>query len=125
MMSEKGRIAFEVGRIAEKRGELPRRITKSGGITCLPNLFKPCLIDAAKYDRVHDRTPSPLTRRTLPRLNPVPCSTGENLCHVLDLSIPKVVIIAAPANAHPALLRAVAPFVDDDVAVGALFAQVI
>lgn len=36
----------------------------------------------------------------------------------------KVVIIAAPANAHPDLLRAVAPFVDDGAAVGALFAQV-
>ena len=33
-------------------------------------------------------------------------------------------IIAAPANAHPDLLRAVAPFVDDGAAVGALFAQV-
>lgn len=36
----------------------------------------------------------------------------------------QVVIIAAPANAHPDLLRAVAPFVDDGAAVGALFAQV-
>ncbi|CAN0080738.1 unnamed protein product [Ectocarpus sp. 8 AP-2014] len=35
----------------------------------------------------------------------------------------EVVIIAAPANAHPDLLRAVAPFVDDGAAVGALFAQ--
>lgn len=36
----------------------------------------------------------------------------------------QVVIIAAPANAHGDLLRAVAPFVDDGAAVGALFAQV-
>lgn len=36
-----------------------------------------------------------------------------------------MVIIAAPANAHPDLLRAVAPFIDDGAAVGALFAQVI
>ncbi|CAM9483320.1 unnamed protein product [Choristocarpus tenellus] len=35
----------------------------------------------------------------------------------------EVVIIAAPANAHPDLLRAVGPFLDDGAAVGALFAQ--
>jgi hypothetical protein len=35
-----------------------------------------------------------------------------------------VVIIAAPANAHPPLLAAIAPHVDDGAAVGALFAQV-
>lgn len=37
---------------------------------------------------------------------------------------PQVVIIAAPANAHPDLLTSVAPFIDDGAAVGALFAQV-
>lgn len=36
----------------------------------------------------------------------------------------QVVIIAAPANAHPDLLRAIAPFIDEGAAVGALFAQV-
>lgn len=34
-----------------------------------------------------------------------------------------VVLICAPANAHPALLRAVAPHVDRKAAVGALYAQ--
>ncbi|KAG5183184.1 NAD/NADP octopine/nopaline dehydrogenase [Tribonema minus] len=34
-----------------------------------------------------------------------------------------VVIIAAPANAHPPLLAAIAPHFDDGAAVGALFAQ--
>lgn len=45
-------------------------------------------------------------------------------CVVIFCPGPQVVIIAAPANAHPDLLRAVAPFVDDGVAIGALFAQV-
>ncbi|CAM9401305.1 unnamed protein product [Phaeothamnion confervicola] len=34
-----------------------------------------------------------------------------------------VILVAAPANAHPHILRAVAPFVDQGAAVGALFAQ--
>jgi opine dehydrogenase len=34
-----------------------------------------------------------------------------------------VIIIAAPANAHPPLLQAIAPYIDDGAAVGALFAQ--
>ena len=35
-----------------------------------------------------------------------------------------VVIVAAPANAHPEILQSIAPFVTRGTAVGALFAQV-